>query len=96
VSRVPSRLYGPLRGPRASRRQMKITHRRQAGILQARGERVRVVVGVRQFEQIPSSWEPDIEAERPWAVDPRSGEQRFGVVEKCPQSNLIRIAGLIP
>jgi hypothetical protein len=27
VSRVPSRLYGPLRGPRASRRQMKITNR---------------------------------------------------------------------
>jgi hypothetical protein len=75
---------------------LRAPHRRQASILQARGERVRVVVGVRHIEQIPSSWEPDIESERPWAVDPRSGEQRFGVVEKCPQSNLIRIAGLIP
>jgi hypothetical protein len=75
---------------------LRAPHRRQGSILQARGERIRVVIRVGHVEQISSSWEPDIEAERPWAVDPRSGEQRFGVVEKYPQSNLIRIAGLIP
>jgi hypothetical protein len=60
-----------------------------------RGERERVVVEVGHVDQIPSSWEPDIESERPRAIDPRGGKQRFGVVEKRSQPNLIRMPCLV-
>ena len=60
------------------------------------GEWVRVVVEVRHVEEIPSSREPDIESQRPRAVDPRVGKQRFGVLEERPQPNLVWIVGLVP
>jgi hypothetical protein len=65
-------------------------------VLQAIGEWIRVIVEVGCVEQIPRTGEPDVETQRPWPVDPRGTEERFGVIQIHPQSKLVWMVGFVP
>jgi hypothetical protein len=75
---------------------LRTPHRYQPGISQAIGERIGKVIEVSCIEQIPRSWQPDIESERPRSDNPGLGEKFIRVIQVRLQSDLIGIISLVP
>lgn len=71
-------------------------HGNEMFVSQPRSEWQGVVIQVTPVEEVATRCEADIEHERPRPNHGDRSEQLNGVVEILPQSDLIRVAGLVP